>query len=73
MYRGTVHVPFYRRHVLKTKFYQQTKVALAFRPMLGFLPEAFKPFGMFIVIGNEFRDRRSCSRTRASPRAVPRP
>ena len=47
-----------RRNVLKTNFYQPTKVALSFRLAPEFLPEVEypkKPFGMFIVIGNEFR------------------
>jgi glutamate dehydrogenase len=42
------------RHVLKTNFYQPTKVALSFRLEPGFLPEVeypVKPFGMFIIIG----------------------
>ena len=42
------------RHVLKTNFYQPTKVALSFRLAPDFLPEVEypkKPFGMFIVIG----------------------
>ena len=42
------------RHVLKTNFYQPTKVALSFRLAPDFLPEIEypkKPFGMFIVIG----------------------
>lgn len=46
------------RHVLKTNFYQPTKVALSFRLAPDFLPEVEypkKPFGMFFVIGNEFR------------------
>jgi glutamate dehydrogenase len=68
------------RHVLKTNFYQPTKVALSFRLAPDFLPagkifwmlvlyHSFtnaikcditveypnKPFGMFIIIGNEFR------------------
>lgn len=46
------------RHVLKTNFYQPTKVALSFRLAPDFLPEVeypIKPFGMFFVIGNEFR------------------
>ena len=44
--------------MLKTNFYQPTKVALSFRLEPGFLPEVeypVKPFGMFIIIGNEFR------------------
>lgn len=47
-----------RRHVLKTNFYQPTKVALSFRLAPDFLPDVEypkKPFGMFFVIGNEFR------------------
>ena len=42
------------RNVLKTNFYQPTKVALSFRLAPNFLPEVEypkKPFGMFIVIG----------------------
>jgi len=45
---------FYFRHVLKTNFYQPTKVALSFRLAPEFLPETEypkKPFGMFFVIG----------------------
>ncbi|KIM85567.1 hypothetical protein PILCRDRAFT_816763 [Piloderma croceum F 1598] len=48
----------FNKHVLKTNFYQPTKVALSFRLAPGFLPETeypTKPFGMFLVIGNEFR------------------
>ncbi|PFH54040.1 hypothetical protein AMATHDRAFT_73054 [Amanita thiersii Skay4041] len=48
----------FNKHVLKTNFYQPTKVALAFRLAPDFLPEVEypkKPFGMFFVIGNEFR------------------
>ncbi|KAG8214676.1 NADH-dependent glutamate dehydrogenase [Butyriboletus roseoflavus] len=48
----------FNKHVLKTNFYQPTKVALSFRLAPDFLPEAEypkKPFGMFFVIGNEFR------------------
>lgn len=51
-----LHVSY--RHVLKTNFYQPTKVALSFRLKPDFLPEVEyprKPFGMFIVIGAEFR------------------
>jgi len=46
------------RHVLKTNFYQPTKVALSFRLDGGFLPEVeypTKPFGVFMVVGSEFR------------------
>lgn len=42
------------RHVLKTNFYQPTKVALSFRLAPDFLPEVEypkKPFGVFFVIG----------------------
>lgn len=48
----------FNRHVLKTNFYQPTKVALSFRLNPGFLPEEeypIKPFGMFMVLGNAFR------------------
>ncbi|KAG9315692.1 NADH-dependent glutamate dehydrogenase [Chiua virens] len=48
----------FNKHVLKTNFYQPTKVALAFRLAPDFLPEAeypISPFGMLFVIGNEFR------------------
>ncbi|KAI0075077.1 NAD-dependent glutamate dehydrogenase [Panus rudis PR-1116 ss-1] len=48
----------FNKHVLKTNFYQPTKVALSFRLDPSFLPEVEypkKPFGMFLVIGNEFR------------------
>jgi glutamate dehydrogenase len=48
----------FNKHVLKTNFYQPTKVALSFRLDPGFLPESEYPnklFGMFFVIGNEFR------------------
>jgi glutamate dehydrogenase len=49
------------RHVLKTNFYQPTKVALSFRLAPDFLPETEypkKPFGMFFVIGKRASDRR---------------
>lgn len=42
------------RSVLRTNFYQLTKLALSFRMAPGFLPEVEypkKPFGMFFVIG----------------------
>ncbi|KAJ3183114.1 NAD-dependent glutamate dehydrogenase [Geranomyces variabilis] len=48
----------FNRHVLKTNFYQPTKVALSFRLDPGFLPEIEYPsqlYGMFLVIGSEFR------------------
>ncbi|KDQ16076.1 hypothetical protein BOTBODRAFT_54204 [Botryobasidium botryosum FD-172 SS1] len=48
----------FNKHVLKTNFYQPTKVALSFRLTPGFLPEIEypkAPYGMFIVIGSDFR------------------
>ncbi|KIK69950.1 hypothetical protein GYMLUDRAFT_67202 [Collybiopsis luxurians FD-317 M1] len=48
----------FNKHILKTNFYQPTKVALSFRLAPDFLPEVEyprSPFGMFFVIGNEFR------------------
>ncbi|KAF8632070.1 hypothetical protein AX15_002068 [Amanita polypyramis BW_CC] len=48
----------FNRHVLKTNFYQPTKVAISFRMAPDFLPEIeypVKPYGMTIVIGNDFR------------------
>lgn len=48
----------FNMHILKTNFYQPTKVALSFRLDPSFLPEAeypIKPYGMFLVIGSEFR------------------
>ncbi|OCH90429.1 NAD-dependent glutamate dehydrogenase [Obba rivulosa] len=48
----------FNKHVLKTNFYQPTKVALSFRLAPDFLPEVEypkKPFGMFFIIGGEFR------------------
>ncbi|KAJ8591101.1 NADH-dependent glutamate dehydrogenase [Rhizopogon salebrosus TDB-379] len=48
----------FNKHVLKTNFYQPTKVALSFRLAPAFLPEVEYPqplFGMFFIIGNEFR------------------
>jgi glutamate dehydrogenase len=50
----------FNRAVLKTNFYTPTKVALSFRlkPSTDFLPEHEYPqplYGMFIVIGSEFR------------------
>jgi glutamate dehydrogenase len=47
----------FNKHVLKTNFYQPTKVALSFRLAPEFLPEIEypkKPFGMFFVIGISF-------------------
>jgi glutamate dehydrogenase len=48
----------FNKHVLKTNFYQPTKVALSFRLAPDFLPEVEyprQPYGMFFIIGNEFR------------------
>lgn len=48
----------FNKHVLKTNFYQPTKVALSFRLDPSFLPEIEYPsrlFGMFLIIGSEFR------------------
>ncbi|KAI9356984.1 Glutamate/Leucine/Phenylalanine/Valine dehydrogenase-domain-containing protein [Zopfochytrium polystomum] len=48
----------FNKHVLKTNFYQPTKVALSFRMDPSFLPAIEYPqplFGMFLVIGSEFR------------------
>ncbi|CAN6674685.1 NAD-specific glutamate dehydrogenase [Trichomonascus vanleenenianus] len=48
----------FNRHVLKTNFYTPTKVALSFRLEPSFLPEQEYPqplFGMFLVVGQEFR------------------
>jgi len=47
-----------RGNVLKTNFYQPTKVSLSFRLAPGFLPEIEYPkkrHGMFLDIGAEFR------------------
>ncbi|KAF8428896.1 Glutamate/Leucine/Phenylalanine/Valine dehydrogenase-domain-containing protein [Terfezia claveryi] len=48
----------FNRHVLKTNFYTPTKVALSFRLNPSFLPSVEYPqplYGMFLVIGTEFR------------------
>jgi glutamate dehydrogenase len=48
----------FNKHVLKTNFYQTTKVALSFRMDPSFLPEIEYPtplYGMFLVVGSEFR------------------
>ncbi|KAG8789909.1 NAD-dependent glutamate dehydrogenase [Serendipita sp. 401] len=48
----------FNQHILKTNFYQPTKVAISFRLDGGFLPEIeypTKPFGVFIVVGSDFR------------------
>ncbi|KAJ3065047.1 NAD-dependent glutamate dehydrogenase [Podochytrium sp. JEL0797] len=48
----------FNKNVLKTNFYQPTKIALSFRMNPKFLPELEYPvplFGMFFVVGSEFR------------------
>jgi glutamate dehydrogenase len=48
----------FNRHVLKTNLYTPTKVAISFRLDPGFLPEVEyprKPYGIFLVVGSEFR------------------
>ncbi|KAI8074047.1 Glutamate/Leucine/Phenylalanine/Valine dehydrogenase-domain-containing protein [Gongronella butleri] len=48
----------FNKHVLKTNFYQSTKVALSFRLDPSFLPDIEYPtklHGMFLVVGSEFR------------------
>ncbi|KAI8373394.1 Glutamate/Leucine/Phenylalanine/Valine dehydrogenase-domain-containing protein [Choanephora cucurbitarum] len=48
----------FNKHVLKTNFYQTTKVALSFRMDPKFLPDIEYPtplYGMFLVVGSEFR------------------
>lgn len=48
----------FNSHVLKTNFYQPTKVALSFRLDPNFLPSIEYPtevYGMFLVVGAEFR------------------
>ncbi|KAK4516891.1 Chitin synthase [Mucor velutinosus] len=48
----------FNKHVLKTNFYQTTKVALSFRMNPSFLPEIEypnTPYGLFLVVGSEFR------------------
>lgn len=62
------------RHVLKTNFYQPTKVALSFRLAPDFLPEVEypkQPFGMFIVIGAcaAFRVPRALTRAQGTSSA----
>ena len=44
--------------ILKTNFFKSTKVALSFRLSPDFLPKEefpIKPFGVFLIIGSEFR------------------
>ncbi|VVT58032.1 uncharacterized protein SAPINGB_P006003 [Magnusiomyces paraingens] len=48
----------FNTHVLKTNFYTPTKVALSFRLNPEFLPKSEYPqplYGMFLVVGQEFR------------------
>nr|KIR83237.1 glutamate dehydrogenase [Cryptococcus tetragattii IND107] len=48
----------FNRQVIKCNFYQPTKVALSFRLNPSFLPEVEypkAPFGMFFIVGAEFR------------------
>lgn len=48
----------FNKNVLKTNFYTPTKVALSFRLQPDFLPESEYPqklYGMFLVVGQEFR------------------
>ncbi|WWC59390.1 uncharacterized protein I303_101945 [Kwoniella dejecticola CBS 10117] len=48
----------FNKHVLKCNFYQPTKVALSFRLDPNFLPDVEypkKPFGMFFIVGSDFR------------------
>jgi glutamate dehydrogenase len=48
----------FNNHVLKTNFYQPTKVALSFRLNPEFLPQVeypLTPYGLFLVVGSEFR------------------
>lgn len=48
----------FNKHILKCNFYQPTKVALSFRLDPAFLPEVEypkKPFGMFFIVGSDFR------------------
>ncbi|CDZ97227.1 nad-specific glutamate dehydrogenase [Phaffia rhodozyma] len=48
----------FNKHVLKTNFYQTTKVALSFRLDPAFLPKVEypkTPFGIILVVGSDFR------------------
>ncbi|KAI8838871.1 Glutamate/Leucine/Phenylalanine/Valine dehydrogenase-domain-containing protein [Chytriomyces cf. hyalinus JEL632] len=48
----------FNKHVLKTNFFKSNKVALSYRINPAFLPDVEYPqplFGMFLVVGNEFR------------------
>jgi glutamate dehydrogenase len=51
-------IMIFNKSVLKTNFYQPTKVAVSFRMNPGFLSKWEYPiglYGMFLVIGSEFR------------------
>ncbi|WVN85676.1 uncharacterized protein L203_100825 [Cryptococcus depauperatus CBS 7841] len=48
----------FNKHIIKCNFYQPTKVALSFRLDPSFLPSVEypnAPYGMFFVVGSEFR------------------
>jgi glutamate dehydrogenase len=48
----------FNKHVLKTNFYQPTKLAISFRLDPSFLPEVEypkMPHGLFLVVGSDFR------------------
>lgn len=48
----------FNKHILKTNFYQPTKVALSFRLGPGFLPEIEypqKPYGLIFIVSSECR------------------
>ena len=48
----------FNKSILKTNFYTSTKVALSFRLNPSFLPESEypeRPYGMFFVVGSDFR------------------
>ena len=60
LYEWFIVIEIFNRHVLKTNFYQPTKVALSFRLAPEFLPEIEYPkksFGMFFVIGTSLQLR----------------
>jgi glutamate dehydrogenase len=47
----------FNQHILKTNFYKSEKLAISFRLNPGFLAGSYPvvPFGMFFVVGGEFR------------------
>lgn len=48
----------FNKSIMKTNFYQASKIAFSYRLNSDFLPESeypIKPFGIFLVVGNEFR------------------